>query len=84
MTDSRSEHTLPAASTGSLASAPDAGSATAAVPEPTGHPTVDQVTASLQALEGLPVDQHVAVFESAHDRLREVLASGGAPSAPTA
>jgi hypothetical protein len=30
------------------------------------------------------VDEHVAVFESAHDRLRAVLASGGAPSAPTA
>lgn len=51
--------------------------------EPTGHRAVDEVTASLQDLDGLPVDQHVAVFESAHDRLRAVLATGGAPGAPT-
>jgi hypothetical protein len=55
----------------------------ATAPEPTGHDAVDEVTASLARLEGLPVDEHVAVFESAHDRLRAVLASGGAPSAPT-
>lgn len=53
-------------------------------PEPAGHPAVDEVIASLGALDGLLVDQHVAVFESAHDRLRAVLASGGAPTAPTA
>jgi hypothetical protein len=53
-------------------------------PEPTGHDTVDDVTASLAALDGLPVDDHVAVFESAHDRLRAVLASGGESAAPTA
>ena len=84
MTESRPEHLPSSASTGSPGSAPDAVSGTAATPEPTGHPTVDQVTASLEELEGLPVDEHVAVFESAHDRLREVLASGGAPTAPTA
>ena len=84
MTDPRPEHTPPAASTGFVASAPDGVSGAAATPEPTGHPTVDEVVASLEELEGKPVDQHVAVFESAHDRLREVLASGGAPTAPTA
>ena len=52
-------------------------------PEPTGHDTVDRVTASLVELDGLPVDEHVAVFESAHDRLRAVLASGGESTAPT-
>lgn len=55
----------------------------AAPPEATGHPVVDEVTAFLAELDGLPVDQHVAVFESAHDRLRAVLASGGAPTAST-
>ena len=55
----------------------------AAAPEPSGHPAVDEVTASLDELDRLPVEQHVDVFESAHDRLRAVLSSG-APSAPTA
>jgi hypothetical protein len=55
-----------------------------AVPESTGLPAVDEVTASLAVLDGVPVDSHVAVFESAHERLRAVLASGGAPTAPTA
>ena len=53
-------------------------------PGATGHAAVDEVTASLAELDGLSVDEHVAVFESAHDRLRAVLASGGAPTAPSA
>jgi hypothetical protein len=45
--------------------------------EPTGHPDVDAVVASLEDLEGRPVAEHVAVFESAHDRLRSALADAG-------
>jgi hypothetical protein len=46
----------------------------------TGHPVVDDVLASLDGLEERPVDEHVAVFETLHDRLREALASAGDPS----
>jgi hypothetical protein len=46
-------------------------------PESTGHPVVDEVIASLTALDGLPVEQHAAVFEAVHDRLRGVLADAG-------
>jgi hypothetical protein len=46
-------------------------------PEPTGHPDVDAVVASLGELDGRPVAEHVAVFESAHDRLRSALADAG-------
>lgn len=41
--------------------------------EPTGHPAVDEVLRSLDELDGRPVDEHVAVFEQAHDRLRQAL-----------
>jgi hypothetical protein len=44
---------------------------------PGGHPAVDEVLASLDGLDDRPVDEHVAVFESAHDRLRAVLSQGG-------
>ena len=45
--------------------------------EPTGHPDVDAVVASLAGLDGRPVSEHVAVFEAAHDRLRSALADAG-------
>ncbi|MEP7091025.1 MAG: hypothetical protein ABI776_13065 [Nocardioidaceae bacterium] len=45
-----------------------------ASPVGTGHPTVDAVLASLDGLDGLPPAAHVAVFESAHDRLSDALA----------
>jgi hypothetical protein len=44
-----------------------------AAPEPTGVEEVDDVLASLQALDDRPVEQHPAVFERAHDRLRQAL-----------
>jgi hypothetical protein len=47
--------------------------------EPTGHPQVDAVLASLSGLDGTPVEGHVAVFESAHDTLRGALADAGDP-----
>lgn len=45
--------------------------------EPTGHPGVDEVLASLDPLTTMPVSEHVAVFEAAHDRLRSALADAG-------
>jgi hypothetical protein len=43
----------------------------------TGHPAVDEVLRSLGALDGAPVDEHVAVFEQAHEQLRRTLAGAG-------
>jgi hypothetical protein len=40
----------------------------------TGDPTVDRVIASLSALDTLPVSEHAAVYEAAHDTLRQALA----------
>ena len=45
--------------------------------EPTGHDDVDRVVASLDGLDARPVSEHVAVFESAHDTLRNALADAG-------
>ena len=42
-------------------------------PERTGVEEVDDVLASVEGLEGTPVDEHVAVFENAHERLRGAL-----------
>jgi len=50
-------------------------------PPSTGHPEVDAVLASLEGLQDKPVEEHAAVFEAAHDRLRAVLSEGaGAPA----
>jgi hypothetical protein len=46
-------------------------------PEPTGNPAVDAVLESLERLDDTPVAEHVAVFESAHERLRGALADAG-------
>lgn len=40
----------------------------------TGDERADQVIAGLDRLAGLPLDEHVAVFEEAHTGLRQVLA----------
>ena len=45
--------------------------------EGTGHPAVDAVLASLEGLEAMPVHEHVAVFESAHESLRRSLDEAG-------
>ena len=42
-------------------------------PERTGVEEVDDVLESVEGLEGTPVDEHVAVFENAHERLRGAL-----------
>lgn len=41
--------------------------------EPTGVEAVDRVLAEVAALSESPVDQHVQVFERAHDQLRRAL-----------
>lgn len=46
-------------------------------PEPTGNETVDAVLGSLEGLEDTPVAERVAVFESAHEKLRAALAEAG-------
>lgn len=43
----------------------------------TGHPAVDEVLRSLESLGDRPVDEHVAVFEAAHDQLRRTLSGAG-------
>lgn len=47
----------------------------------TGNPVVDSVLDSLRELDELPVSEHVAVFEAAHDRLRGALSDAGDPPA---
>jgi hypothetical protein len=42
----------------------------------TGVAAVDDVLASVQALDGRPVEEHVAVFEQAHEHLRRALDPG--------
>ncbi|MGZ4447573.1 MAG: hypothetical protein ACXVWZ_03415 [Nocardioides sp.] len=39
----------------------------------TGVPGVDQVIEAVEALEERPIDEHVGVFETAHDQLRRAL-----------
>jgi hypothetical protein len=48
-----------------------------AIVEGTGNADVDAVVGSLAALDGLPVAEHVAVFEQAHESLRRTLAGAG-------
>ena len=56
-----------------------AASSSQATSERTGNPVVDSVLDSLRDLENLPVSEHVAVFEAAHDRLRSALSDAGDP-----
>ena len=50
----------------------------------TGDETVDAVVASLRGLDDLPVAEHVAVFEQAHESLRRVLSGAGEPARTSA
>lgn len=43
------------------------------VPAGTGVAEADEVVATLEQLDELPVEEHVAVFEQAHDTLRRAL-----------
>jgi hypothetical protein len=47
----------------------------------TGDDRVDSVIATIEALEGRPVEEHVAAFEQAHDELRRAL-DGSPPDEP--
>lgn len=66
----------------------DAGAQGAATwtPAPsTGEPPVDAMIARLDGLDGLPVEEHVAVFEDTHAGLRQVLSElDAAPEPPGA
>lgn len=48
----------------------------------TGHGGVDGVVASLAGLADLAVDEHVAVFERAHEQLRGALDAPAGPRPP--
>lgn len=50
--------------------------------EATGSDAVDGVLTEVAGLAGRPVDEHVAVFERAHEQLRRAL--DAAPAAPAA
>lgn len=52
-------------------------------PTPLGDPRVDAAVSSLQDLDKRSVDDHPAVFEQAHERLREALDDDGSSSADT-
>lgn len=43
----------------------------------TGHPVVDEVLQSMQGLAQRPVEEHVAIFEAAHEKLRAALTDAG-------
>ena len=46
-------------------------------PPPTGDERVDQAVAGLGRLAGAPVEEHVAVLEEVHGRLRDILGELG-------
>ena len=48
--------------------------------ESTGHARVDEVLGRLEGLEGLPVSEHVQVFETVLTELRSALAEAGEPT----
>jgi len=45
----------------------------AAEPPPTGDDRVDAAVAGLSRLAGVPAEEHVAVLEQVHGRLRDIL-----------
>src|SRR5215470_15811124 len=53
-------------------------------PKSTGDARVDQAVAGLEALADLPLDEHPAVLEAVHDRLREILGELGDAGRPGA
>ncbi|MEV0530921.1 hypothetical protein [Kitasatospora sp. NPDC050463] len=44
-------------------------------PTRTGHSAVDAALARLEALDGVPTEAHVAVYEDVHQRLTDTLAA---------
>ena len=49
----------------------------AAAPDRPSVDAIEGVLTSMADLDGRPVSEHVAVFEEAHDRLRDALARAG-------
>jgi hypothetical protein len=47
---------------------------------PTGDAVVDAVLRTLDELPTVPVSEHVAIYEAAHDRLRDALTDGADPT----
>jgi hypothetical protein len=65
-----------------VAAAPNGGEfRRAAEPPPTGDDRVDAAVAGLNRLAAVPVEEHVAVLEEVHGRLRDILGevNEGAP-----
>jgi len=61
----------------------DGSELTVADPPPTGDDRVDAAVAGLSRLAGRPVDDHVAVLEEVHGRLRDILGElGETPKTP--
>jgi hypothetical protein len=54
-----------------------------AEPVRTGLDDVDTVIAAVEGLEERPLEEHVGVFETAHELLRRALDGQEAPAAPT-
>ncbi|WP_296604628.1 hypothetical protein [Nocardioides sp.] len=48
----------------------------------TGMADVDEVIAAVEGLEERPIEEHVGVFEAAHDRLRRALDHPAGPVEP--
>ena len=48
----------------------------------TGLPSIDEVIAAVEELEDRPIEEHVGVFETAHERLRRALDEPADPDAP--
>lgn len=63
----------------------DPGAPEGVPPEPervrTGVEHVDEVIAAVEELEERPIEEHVGVFETAHDQLRRALDASDAPAA---
>jgi hypothetical protein len=53
-------------------------------PQSTGDDRVDQAVAELEALAGLPLDEHPAALEAVHDQLKEILGGLGDAGRPGA
>ena len=48
----------------------------------TGMAEIDEVIAAVEGLEERPIEEHVGVFEAAHDRLRRALDHPAEPAGP--
>jgi hypothetical protein len=72
------QETPPPATDSPTTGLPTTGLPTTGLPT-TGDDAVDAVVATLRGLDDLPVSEHVAVFERAHESLRQVLSGAGEP-----